>query len=64
VRGEPIVCTPLDAILCFVRSGIDTLVLEDCLMDRAGIPPGWFEILASLVHTQPSAVSHLVYALV
>jgi len=29
VRGEPIVCTPEDAYNCFLRTGIDVLVLED-----------------------------------
>jgi carbamoyltransferase len=64
VRGEPIVCTPLDALLCFVRSGIDSLVLEDCLMDRSCIPPEWPDALATVAQTRPSAVSHLVYTLV
>jgi len=35
VRGEPIVCTPLDALRCFGNSGIDILVLENCLIDRS-----------------------------
>lgn len=29
VKGEPIACTPMDAIRCFFSSGIDALVLED-----------------------------------
>lgn len=29
VRGEPIVCTPLDAYRTFVNTGIDALVIED-----------------------------------
>jgi carbamoyltransferase len=32
VRGEPIVCTPMDAYRCFMRTGIDLLVLEDRLL--------------------------------
>jgi carbamoyltransferase len=32
VRGEPIVCTPEDAYSCFVRTGIDVLVLGNCLL--------------------------------
>jgi carbamoyltransferase len=38
VRGEPIVCTPKDAYQCFMRTGIDTLVLEDYLLDKADQP--------------------------
>lgn len=32
VRGEPIVCTPQDAYRCFMRTEMDLLVLEDCLL--------------------------------
>ena len=32
VRGEPIVCTPQDAFLCFMRTEMDALVLEDLLL--------------------------------
>jgi carbamoyltransferase len=32
VRGEPIVCTAEQAYLCFMRTGLDVLVLEDCLL--------------------------------
>ena len=32
VRGEPIVCTPQDAYHTFVHTGIDALVMGDCLV--------------------------------
>jgi carbamoyltransferase len=32
VRGEPIVCTPLDAYNCFSHTDIDALVLGNCLV--------------------------------
>jgi len=32
VRGEPIVCTPQDAYLCFMRTEMDVLVLEDMIL--------------------------------
>ncbi len=32
VRGEPIVCTPQDAYRCFMRTGMDLLVVEDRLL--------------------------------
>lgn len=38
VRGEPIVCTPEDALRCMANSQIDCLVLEDFLIDKAAIP--------------------------
>lgn len=34
VRGEPPVCTPNDAFLCFMRTGIDHLVLGNFLIDK------------------------------
>ena len=32
VRGEPIVCTPMDAYLCFMRTEMDILVLENFIL--------------------------------
>jgi carbamoyltransferase len=34
VRGEPIVCSPEDAYRCFMRTEIDTLVLENCVLAK------------------------------
>jgi carbamoyltransferase len=34
VRGEPIVCNPVDAILCFINTDIDCLVLGNFIIDR------------------------------
>jgi carbamoyltransferase len=39
VRGEPIVCTPADAYRCFMRTEIDVLVLENCLLHKADQKP-------------------------
>jgi carbamoyltransferase len=38
VRGEPIVCSPDDAYRCFVNTGIDHLVLGNCLLRRSDQP--------------------------
>jgi carbamoyltransferase len=38
LRGEPIVCAPIDALLCFIRSGLDCLVLEHLIIERRGLP--------------------------
>ncbi len=32
VRGEPIVCSPGDSYRCFMRTEMDALVLEECLL--------------------------------
>ena len=34
VRGEPIVRTPQDAYRCFMRTEMDVLVIEDCILER------------------------------
>jgi len=39
VRGEPIVCTPRDAYLCFMRTEMDNLVLGPYLLEKAKQPP-------------------------
>ena len=39
VRGEPIVCTPEDAYLCFMRTEMDVLVLENCILDKRDQDP-------------------------
>jgi carbamoyltransferase len=38
IRGEPIVCTPDDAIRCFLVTDIDILVLEDCVLRKGDVP--------------------------
>jgi carbamoyltransferase len=39
VRSEPIVCSPEDAYRCFMRTAIDILVLENCLLYKADQKP-------------------------
>ncbi len=47
IRGEPIVCTPADAVRCFEKTGMDALVLGNCLLNRkranADLDSGWAE---------------------
>ena len=42
VRGEPIVCTPEDAYRCFMRTEMDYLVIENCLLSKSD-QPAWEE---------------------
>jgi carbamoyltransferase len=71
VAGEPIVCTPDDALLALGSSGIDALVLEDFLIDRATLPaawaeliPAWRERLRSPFARGRSAISETLYTFV
>ncbi len=42
VRSEPIVCTPEDAYVCFMRTGIDVLFLENLMIEKTE-QPTWQE---------------------
>jgi carbamoyltransferase len=66
LRGEPIVCSTVDAIMCFVRSQMDVLVVEDFILDRSGIPPFWQLMSQQWAGEKPGegrTVGHLVYTL-
>jgi carbamoyltransferase len=50
VRGEPIVCTPSDALACFARTAIDALIIGPFMVRRAAqpaslVPEGQFAAL-------------------
>jgi len=62
LRGEPIVCTPVDALVCFIRSGLDVLVLEDVVIERAGLPDAWMAAVGA-DRREHSGVAHSVYTL-
>jgi carbamoyltransferase len=42
VRGEPIVCTPEEAYRCFMRTEMDVLVIENCILSKKE-QPKWKE---------------------
>ncbi|MGH8435006.1 MAG: carbamoyltransferase family protein [Pseudomonas sp.] len=65
MRGEPIVCTTFDAIMCFVASQIDALIIEDFILERSAIPNMW-HLQAQRTAKEIRAggeVGHLVYTL-
>ncbi|KPL06004.1 hypothetical protein AMJ86_10165, partial [bacterium SM23_57] len=39
VRGEPIVCTPDDAYMCFMRTEMDYLIMGNYLLDKKDQKP-------------------------
>lgn len=66
LRGEPIVCQPIHAVRCFTRSQIDLLVIEDFVLDRAGIPAFWEALgqFADKTLSDPNrVVEHSVYTM-
>ncbi len=38
VRGEPIVCEPVHAWRCFLRTEMDTLVMGNCVVEKKDVP--------------------------
>ncbi len=34
IKGEPIICHPREAIRCFFDTGIDVLILQDCVLEK------------------------------
>ena len=61
MRGEPIVCSPQDAILCFVRARLDALVLGDLVIDRGTLPASWDMVSANLLGATRAGIGHDVY---
>ena len=39
IRGEPIVCTPEDAYICFMRTDMDYLILNNYLLSKIDQKP-------------------------
>ncbi|HET6978728.1 MAG TPA: carbamoyltransferase [Pyrinomonadaceae bacterium] len=61
---EPIVCTPADALICFIRSGLDALVLEDYIIDRSALSVASEVLLRSgAQQARPNAISFDTYTL-
>ena len=64
VRGEPVICSPLDAIICFVRARIDYLVLGEFVLDQRQVPEFWKIGVSNRPikkDNDPRAVGHAVY---
>ena len=60
---EPIVCTPADAFICFIRSGLDVLVLEDYVIDRSAISVASEVLLRSGANAWRDAITFDTYTL-
>jgi carbamoyltransferase len=61
MRNEPIVQHPAEAIQCFIRSGLDSLVLEDFLIDREDINPLTLDLIEDTSPGMGPLVSQNVY---
>jgi carbamoyltransferase len=61
MRGQPVVCTALDALVCFLQSRLDCLVLEDFLIDSTAVPQSWFDWYGHLEQDADRMISETVY---
>jgi carbamoyltransferase len=63
LNGEPIVCHPNDALICFLRSEMDALVLEDFVIDRTARTAVRQMLVRSVPPPSAAAVTHKTYTL-
>jgi carbamoyltransferase len=62
MQGEPIVCTPIEAFDCFLRAGIDCVVLEDFVVDRAALSaPRLEQMMRMLMRPAASSIPRDLY---
>jgi carbamoyltransferase len=62
MRGEPIVCTPIEAFDCFLRSEIDCVVLEDFLVERVALSSPLLEqMMRTLMRPTASTIPRDLY---
>jgi carbamoyltransferase len=64
VKGEPIVCTPEDAVKCFILTEIDSLVINDFIIDRSDNHLDMLRLILAHDVVRPAGISHDVYTFV
>jgi carbamoyltransferase len=64
IKGEPIVCSPEDALKCFVTTDIDSLILGDFIIDREDNDFTLMQLLLSSETARQSGITHDVYTFV
>lgn len=65
VRDKPIVCSPEDALICFITTDIDCLILEDVLIDKTDLHAGMRTLLEKvLVKQVPFGLNTDVYTFI
>ncbi|WP_343691149.1 carbamoyltransferase [Chitinophaga sp.] len=64
IKGEPIVCTPEDALRCFITTDIDCLILGDYIIDREENNFDLLKLLLLHDVVRQSGITHEVYTFV
>ncbi len=61
LADEPIVCSPVDALISFSRSRLDALVFGDVLIDRRDLPASFIEECQVLDPPRPTGMGDAIY---
>jgi len=64
VRGEPIVCNPIDAIACFIVTDIQCLVIGDFIIDRSPESLYVLQLMIKAHRSVKSTISHDIYTFI
>jgi carbamoyltransferase len=68
IKGEPIVCSPEDALKCFITTDIDSLVLEDYIIDKKDNNFGFMQVVLPVIaiydNNLESGITHDVYTFI
>jgi carbamoyltransferase len=64
VKGEPIVCDPVDAVRCFITTDIDCLVMGDFIIDRSANSLDLMRVYLSRELPLQLGIQHDVYTFV
>jgi carbamoyltransferase len=64
IKGEPIVCTPEDALKCFATTDIDCLIIEDFIIDRDENDFSFIQLVLANSQKAANKVTHDVYTFV
>jgi carbamoyltransferase len=61
LADEPIVCSPVDALISFGRSQLDALVFGDALLDRRDLPAQFVEECQVVDPPRPTGMGDAIY---
>lgn len=64
IKGEPIVCSPQDALKCFITTDIDCLVINDFIIDREKNNFDLLQLIFQHDVAQVEGITHDVYTFV
>lgn len=64
IKGEPIVCSPEDALRCFIGTDIDCLILGDFILDRKDNDLDLLRLIVRDDLVKPRAITRDVYTFV